>query len=89
MGETEVVCSGLKIKMKGSALSQPIGLKLSKSYTVTGKQKKGVQEPGEYEDEKSEKIKDNGEASIEGGPFEDCAGEGTETVTFEEEVQFL
>jgi len=89
-GELEIVCSGIKIKVKGSFLSFTNFAinKLSKDYTLVFKQKKGIQEPDEYTNEKGEKIKNNLESSIEGGAFEKAGEETSDIALFEEEVQF-
>jgi hypothetical protein len=89
-GELEIVCTGVKIKVKGSLLTFnnfPVG-KLSKDYNFVFKQKKGIQEPDEYENEAKEKIKNHLEATVEGLAFEKAGEEGTDLVLFEEEVQF-
>jgi len=91
-GELEIVCSGVKIKVRGSFLSfsnYKVNV-LKKTIVLVAKQKKGIQEPTEYENEKGEKVKCKGlESSTEGGAFEPAGQEGEETDTLEEEAQFL
>jgi len=92
-GEIEIVCSGVKIKVKGSFLSttnyktKVLNKTIELSATIIAKGKQGVTE---YENEKGEKVKCEGlKASVENAAFEGAAQEGKETDTLEEEAQFL
>lgn len=61
-------------------------------YTFAAKQKKGVQEPLEYENEAGEKIKNTLETEGTKGKvfaFEKSGEEAQEEATFEEEVEFV
>jgi len=91
-GELEFVCSGVKIKLRGSFLSTSNYKTkvLSKTIELSFTQSKGKQAVTEYENEKGEKVKCKGlEVSVEGAAFEGAALEGKETDTLEEEAQFL
>lgn len=87
-GELEVECSGVKVKLKGSFLTQPfLGNGPNKSLVLEAKETKGAQGQTEYENAKGEKVKCEGlEASVSGGAFEKTGIEETETVAFEEEA---
>jgi len=99
-GEIEIICSGVKIKVKGSFLTTNniVIKKPATKYEFTATQEKGKQTVTEYENEKGAKVKCSGlEASIEGLAFEG-AGQGggskktevaKEDALFEEEVEFL
>src|ERR1700689_547806 len=91
-GELEIVCSGVKILVKGSFLGTTNykTKTLSKTIELSFTQSKGKQAVTEYENEKGEKVKCKGlESSTEGKAFEGAAFEGKETDTLEEEAQFL
>jgi len=89
-GTIEINCSGVITKVKGSFLSTGIGLNaLATSYTFEGKGTGKVQEPGAYESSTGEKISDSLESETGGKGFEKSAEIGTETVKFEESVQFI
>lgn len=90
-----IECTGIskeKLKVRGATLCPvtPVGSP-SKEFKVTCKEKKGVQEPTEYENEKGEKVKSpitETEGKGEGigtktFSYEQSALEGTDTLTFE------
>jgi len=84
--ELTIKCGGFEtLKVKGSTICpiSPINSK-TKTLTLTCTQKKGVQEPTEYENEKGEKVKDITETKGEGlksFAFEPSGLQSTETLT--------
>lgn len=84
--ELTIKCGSFEtLKVKGSTICpiSPINTK-TKTLTLSCKQKKGVQEPTEYENAKGEKVKDITETKGEGlktFAFEQSGLESTETLT--------
>jgi hypothetical protein len=86
-GIIEFVCSGVKIRVKGSFYSEPITINagLKTLVPVTAGQTKGVQNTKTNEAGVEAKL----ETSTEGGAFEGSGQQGTETFHFLEEGQFV
>ncbi len=90
----KVICGGLQtLDLRGSFLVPvPKFKEPSAKWTFAAKQKKGVQEPLEYENETKEKLPNFLETEGAGTKtfaFEKSAEEAEEEVTFEEEVEFV
>lgn len=84
----EVVCSGIKILLRGDIIGQvgPVNT-FKTAFSDSAKQAKGVAEVTEYENEKGEKVKAIWETSFEGKAFEQTAFEGSAELRFEEEAE--
>jgi hypothetical protein len=89
--ESTIECSILqKLKVRGSVIGvlTPVNT-VAEEFTLTFKQKKGVQEPTEYEEE-GKKVKDITEtegSGIKTFKFEPSGLETTDTLKFEEKVE--
>lgn len=89
--KTRVECRSIKGELTGKALEPIPSLeKFSTAFTFTAKQKKGVQEPVEYENSKKEIVKATLEARLSASEILEQAGvEGNEELVFEEEAEFI
>jgi hypothetical protein len=86
-------CPGQTLHVRGTFIVPVLTFnKPASKYTFTAKQKKGVQEPIEFETAEGEKIKNTLETEGSGlktFAFEQSGEEAEEEATFEEEVEFI